>query len=113
MRLKSLIIAGLVILKFSTFASAEELPTTNAEDLAAATGHYARARSLLVEAVREFDRGYKIADPNALIDGQRWRTTLIDRAQEIEKVLDPQPRVSKSGVKFNGDKRLLNEAKDE
>lgn len=112
MHLKLLAISGLFVIAISGSAFAEKTTTTNAEDLAAATGHYARARSLLVEAIREFDRGYKIADPSALIDSKRWRTSLLDKAEELERVLDPQPRVSNSGVKFNADKRLLNEAKD-
>ncbi len=111
MRLRSLLMAGCIILCTSP-AIAEKLSNTNAEDLAAASGHFARARSLLIEAVREFDRGNKIANPDALLDSKRWRISLIDRAEEIERVLDPQPRVSNSGVKFNANKELLNEAKD-
>jgi len=91
---------------------AEQLARASGETLSSAVGHFARARSLLIEAIREFDRGQKLADPSALLDPKRWRNTLIDRSHELEKVLDPQPKVSKSGIKFNADKRLLNEAKD-
>ena len=97
---------------YSNTGSAEQLSRASGETLASAIGHYARARSLLIEAVREFDRAQKIADPSALLDPKRWRNSLMDRATELEKVLDPQPRVSKGGIKFNADKRLLNEAKD-
>jgi hypothetical protein len=86
------------------------LERATGEQLSSAVGHYARARALLVTAIREFDEGQKLADPRALIDAQRWRSTLLDRAEDLERVLDPQPRASKTGVKFTGDRRLLSEA---
>jgi hypothetical protein len=86
------------------------LEGASGEKLAKATAHYARARSLLIAAVNEFDKGYKIATPDALLDSREWRTTLIDRAEELQKVLDPQPRASREGLRFDADTRLLNEA---
>ena len=86
------------------------LERASGEKLANAVGHYARARSLLIAAVNEFDKGYKIANPDAILDSKAWRGTLIDRAEELQKVLDPQPRVTRGGVKFSADPRLLNEA---
>ena len=88
-------------------AAAPALETAHGEDLAAALGHYAKSRSLLVSAIDEFDRGYKLARPDSLIDSREWRSDLISRAEDLEKVLAPQPRVSKSGVKFEADRRLL------
>ena len=75
-----------------------------------AQGHYARARSLLIAAINEFDRGTSVANPESLLDVSRFRTTLIDRAEELERILDPQPRTSKEGVRFSPDTRLLGEA---
>ncbi|MCO6432478.1 MAG: hypothetical protein J5J00_16615 [Deltaproteobacteria bacterium] len=107
----SILFAALLIVPASSHAESS-LGRVSGEQLASAVGHYARARSLLIEAIREFDRGHKIADPDALMDSKRWRATLLDRAKELERVLDPQPKASRSGIKFNADKRLLNEAKD-
>jgi hypothetical protein len=90
-----------------TAPKSETLLSAGPEDLAAATGHYARTRSLLLAAIREFDAGYKLANPDALMDSQLFRETLLTRAKELETVLDPQPRASKSGVRFNPDSRLL------
>ena len=81
------------------------------EQLETATGHYARTRALLLAAINEFDKGLKVANPDAIIDSNEWRATLIDRAHELEKILDPQPRATKGGVKYSADTRLLNEAK--
>lgn len=86
------------------------LERAEGERLAEATGHYARTRSLIIAAIREFDKAAALASPDALIDSQEWRRTLVDRAQDLEKVLDPQPRASRGGVKFDADTRLLNEA---
>ena len=63
-----------------------------------------------MEAVREFDTGLKLANPQVLIDVSEWRNDLLDRAEDLEKVLDPQPRASETGVTFQGDPRLLSEA---
>jgi hypothetical protein len=77
------------------------------EEKAAAVGHYARARSLLIAALREFDQGYKLAKPDAIIDSKQWRDDLISRAEDLERVLAPQARASKFGVKYDADPRLL------
>lgn len=81
------------------------------ERLSTAVGHYSRARSLLIAALREFDQGQKLANPSALLDSAKWRGSVLNRAEELERILDPQPRASKGGVKFNADTRLLGEAK--
>lgn len=79
--------------------------------LSRAQGHYARARSLLLAAVREFDLATQEVNPDALIDSQEWRGMVVDRARDLEHVLDPQPRVSNGpGVRFEPDSRLLSEA---
>ncbi len=83
------------------------LEKASGDDLAVAVGHYARARSLLIAAVQEFDKGYKLARPDALIDSKGWRTSVISKAEELEKILAPQPRVSRGGIKFDADTRLL------
>lgn len=81
----------------------------DAEDTAAAIGHYHRARTMLVAAVREFDKGYKLASPEAVLNGQQWRQEVLDRAEDLIKVLDPQPRVSRSGVRYESSSSLLRE----
>lgn len=77
---------------------------------AEAIAHYARARSLIISALHEFDKGRKLASPNQLLDPVQWRNTLIDRAEDLDRVLDPQPRATKGGIKFEADPRLLPEA---
>ncbi len=85
-----------------------KLEGASGETLASAVGHYARSRSLLIEAIREFDRANKIARPDSILDSEEWRSSLISRAEDLERILSPQPRVTKGGVKFEADTRLLN-----
>lgn len=73
----------------------------------AAIGHYARARSLLIAAIREFDNGYKLAKPDAILNSKEWRSDVISRAEDLERVLAPQAKASKFSVKYEADPRLL------
>lgn len=76
--------------------------------LSEATGYYGRSRALLISAIREFDKALKLSKPDALFDSAEWRQSILDRVEELERVLDPQPRVTKDGVRFDPDSRLLN-----
>lgn len=93
------------------YAESKNLGQSGTEATAEAVAHYARARALLVSALHEFDQGRKIARPDELLDPTKWRNTLIDRAQDLERILDPQPKATKGGIKFSADPRLLPEAK--
>ena len=75
--------------------SGVSLGQASQEETIEATAHYARARNLLITALNEFDKG---------------RNTLIDRAEDLDRVLDPQPRATKGGITFEADPRLLPEA---
>ena len=88
----------------AALGSAENQNTTEAIAL------FARSRSLIIAALHEFDKGRKLASPNQLLDPVQWRNTLIDRAEDLDRVLDPQPRATKGGIKFEADPRLLPEA---
>jgi len=96
----------------SPTGTAKAIPIERAEGatLSKAVGHYARSRSLLIAAIREFDRATNLVDPDSLIDSEHFRTVLLERSRDLEHILDPQPRVSKEGVRFEPDTRLLGEA---
>lgn len=109
-------LVGALSLFITTHSSAAEargveLGRANQEQAAEAVAHYARSRALLISAIREFDAARAIARPDDLIDPVRWRNTLIDRAEDLERVLDPQPKATKGGIRFSADPRLLPEAK--
>lgn len=108
-------LATLLLLAGSLDATAEvrskTLGKARPEVAAEAVAHYARSRALLVAAINEFDKGRNIAKPDELLDSKKWRNTLIDRAEDLERVLDPQPRATRGGIRFEADPRLLPEAK--
>lgn len=97
----------------ATYASppSQHLRKAHPEITAESIAHYARSRALLIKAINEFDKGRALAKPDELLDSTKWRNTLIDRAEDLEKVLDPQPRATKGGIYFEADSRLLPEAK--
>src|SRR5262245_45071890 len=73
---------------------------------AAAIGHYARARTMLVEALAEFEEARKLARPDLLVDPEEWRLNVISRTEELNRLLDPKPRVTRDGVQFRANKLL-------
>lgn len=94
----------------SSHAETVSLGQASQEESAEAVAHYARSRALLISAIHEFDTARKIAKADDLLDSTKWRNTLIDRAEDLERVLDPQPKATKGGIKFSADPRLLPEA---
>lgn len=87
---------------FPTSSSAEVYASS--DKMKVATGHYARARAMLVEALAEFDHAASMASPDMLLDSEEWRLSVISRTEELNRVLDPKPRVSRHGVRFNADR---------
>ena len=84
---------------------AEQSSTEERTD--AAIGHYAKSRALLVEALEEFETARKLARPDLLIDPEEWRISVISRAEELNRILDPQPRITRSGTRFQANNRLV------
>ncbi|MCC6953079.1 MAG: hypothetical protein IT290_03080 [Deltaproteobacteria bacterium] len=82
----------------STRSGAGSAGMMDPERRAASLAHYARARTMLLESLAEFERARDIARPDLLIDGEQWRNNVISRAQELDRVLNPQPRSVAGGV---------------
>lgn len=99
----------IIALIFAPVVQAEPRPleTASKRDITAGIGHFSRSRRLLVEAVNEFDQGLLKIDPSTLMDPVSWRSSLLERISELERVLNPQPRDSVSGVKFPANRKLL------
>ena len=78
----------------------------------AAKGHYARARALLMSALNEFEQARSIARPDLLFDPERWRTSVIDRAEDLDHIIEPQARVTQGGTRFPAEPSLIHEPKE-
>ena len=80
--------------------------------LSKAVGHFSRARQLLISALREFDKGSKVASPEVLIDIEAWRNSVSDRANDLQVIIAPQPRVTNDGVTFDAEIKIFDNIKD-
>ena len=107
MQIKSIKNLSLVGLLWMSAAVAESQEYAAIQRKDAAMGHYARARTMLVEALAEFEQARKIARPDMLIDPEEWRISLISRAEELNRILDPKPRVTREGVRFQANPLLI------
>ena len=84
----------------SSLVFADSSKYVSSERAHAAIGHYARARAMLVQALAEFELARKLARPDMLIDAEEWRISIVSRTEELNRILDPQPRTTRSGVRF-------------
>ncbi|MCI5066193.1 hypothetical protein MRY87_10750 [bacterium] len=98
---------------FSSTVAAQAGPVlierADGRELSKATGHWARARTYMVKALREFDRGTEVVDPDALIDAGELRSRILDHIQVLGRVIDPQPRATEGGVRYGAAPELLGE----
>ncbi|MCB0328491.1 MAG: hypothetical protein KDD70_02475 [Bdellovibrionales bacterium] len=72
-----------------------------------AVGHWARARKYMLLAIRELDSGLEDVDPSSVIDADELRSRMLDHIQVLDRVLDPQPRVTEGGVTFQAAPEFL------
>lgn len=78
----------------------DNLLTAEGSKLDGAKGHFKRAHGLLIAAIREFDKGTSLASPEYIINIEAWRADVQDRADDLNIILSPQPRISKEGVNY-------------
>jgi len=72
-----------------------------------ARAHMSRARALLVEALAEFEESRKYARPDLLIDSEDWRLRVVSLTEQLNRVVDPRPRVTREGAVFRAPPRLV------
>ena len=101
------VLVASAVLGMPNFASADSTTYASGERNSVALGHYARARTMLVEALAEFEQARKMARPDMLLDPEEWRTSIISRTEELNRVLDPKPRVTRAGVRFRANNLLI------
>lgn len=87
-------------------AQAREKLVNGSERETVAIGHFARARALLIEALAEFEKGKTISDPSLIIDTERWRGSIVLRAEELNRVVAPKPRITRQGISYEANSQL-------
>lgn len=74
--------------------------------------HMSRARTLLVEALAEFEEGRKYARPDLLLDSEDWRLRVVSLTEQLNRVIDPKPRVTREGAVFRTPPRFVKRERD-
>jgi len=87
-------------------AQSREKLVNGSERETVAIGHFARARALLIEALAEFEKGKAISDPSLIIDTERWRGSIVLRAEELNRVVAPKPRITRQGISYGANSQL-------
>ena len=77
-----------------------------------AVGHYARARAMMVEALKEFEQGRRLARPDLLVDSEDFRLRLVSLTEELNRLVDPKPRVTRQGAVFRANPRMVRRESD-
>jgi len=101
----------MLLVLLSNFLNAESYDKADNITAQKAKAHYSRARILFLNALKEFDKGVKIASPGSLMNAQSFREDIVSNIKELEKVLSPKARVTRDGISFSGNSDFLVEAK--
>lgn len=73
----------------------------------AAITYYSRARTMLVEALSEYEQGRRYAQPNMLHDPEEFRLALISLTEELNRLVDPHVRITRDGVRVKANPRMI------
>lgn len=111
--LKDLLLGASVVVGTSFFCVeyAYSQNYANQERAEAAKAHYRRARILLTEAMKEFDQGRSIAKPDLIINSEEWRARVGESTNDLNKVIDPRPRIERGGVRMSDNIKITQPGK--
>jgi hypothetical protein len=87
--------------------TAIKIEAAKGAELTKASGHWHRARTHLMSALREFDRANELVNPDSVLDAQQWRSHMMNRIVDLDRLLSPQPRASETGVRYEAAPELL------
>ena len=84
---------------------AEDINRTRAE------GHLSRSKGLIIAALREFDEAMKDMPEKSTLNTGRWRSSVAERAEELERLISPKAREARGGIRYEAYPELLSESK--
>lgn len=73
----------------------------------AAITYYSRARTMMVEALAEYEQGRRYAQPNMLHDPEEFRLAVISLTEELNRLVDPHVKITRDGVRVKANPRLI------
>lgn len=80
-------------------------------DKSRAEGHLSRSKGLLIAALREFDEAMKDMPEKSALNTTRWRDSVAERAEELERLISPNAREARGGIRYEAYPELLSESK--
>ncbi len=96
-----------LLLSLSVNAQAQNARYASEQRANAAVAYYSRARTMLVEALAEYEQGKKYARADMLHDSEEFRLTLISLTEQLNKLVDPQIRITRDGIRVRANPRLI------
>lgn len=97
----------LAILMLVQSANAQNARYASEQRANAATTYYSRARTMLVEALAEYEQGRRYAQPNMIHDPEEFRLALISLTEELNRLVDPHVKITRDGVRVKGNPRMI------
>lgn len=76
-----------------------------------AEGHLSRSKGLLIAALREFDEAMKDMPEKSSLNTTRWRDSVAERAEELERLISPKARETRGGIRYEAYPEFLSESK--
>lgn len=109
----NILFKGLVLfLMLSSQAFAQNARYASEQRANAATTYYSRARTMLVEALAEYEQGRRYAQPNMIHDPEEFRLALISLTEELNRLVDPHVKITRDGVRVKANPRMIRRERD-
>lgn len=108
-----LAISCLSLLFVAEQAQAQKARYASEQRRHAAVGYYSRARTMLVEALAEYEQGRRYARPDLLHDTEEFRLKLISLTEQLNRLVDPHARITRDGVRFKANPRMIRRARNQ
>lgn len=101
-----------LLIKFLTISLILPLSAAYADaDKSRAEGHLSRSKGLLIAALREFDEAMKDMPEKSSLNTTRWRDSVAERAEELERLISPKARETRGGIRYEAYPEFLSESK--
>lgn len=101
------VVKGLLLFLMLSQAHAQSSRYASEERANAAVTYYSRARTMLVEALAEYEQGRRYAQPNMIHDPEEFRLELISLTEELNRLVDPHVKITRDGVRVKANPRMI------
>lgn len=103
----STILKGFLLFLMLSQAQAQNARYASEQRANAAVTYYSRARTMLVEALADYEQGRRYAQPNMIHDPEEFRLALISLTEELNRLVDPHVKITRDGVRVKANPRMV------